>query len=164
MSLLHFALQVSRLDHLRFAFAAIQFRADVFWLYLALTVLTFIGVIKIFRDELAERRGLDKFLPFGRLFYAIPMGVFGVFHFVNLNLISSMIPKWMPWHLFWAYFVGAALLAASLSIILEIHAWLAGALLGSMFLLFVVMIDIHGLWRRMAIDFFWALALEGNGV
>ncbi len=157
---MYFAPQVSGHEQFAFAFAAIQFRVDVFWLYLALTVLTFIGVIKIFRDELAERRGLDKFLPFGRLFYAIPMGVFGVFHFVNLNLISSMIPKWMPWHLFWAYFVGAALLAASLSIILEKYAWLAGLLLGCMFLLFVAMMDIHAIVVTHGNRFFLAVGLR----
>jgi uncharacterized membrane protein len=160
MSLSPNSFQFFRHAHFAFDFAAIQFRADVFWLYLACAVLSAIGVTKIFRGELAQRRGPDKFLPFGRLFYAIPMGVFGVFHFVNAAQVATLIPKWMPWHMFWTYFVGIALIAASLSIILQTNAWLAGALLGCMFLLFVAMMDIHGVIASHGSRFSWALALR----
>jgi uncharacterized membrane protein YphA (DoxX/SURF4 family) len=45
----------------------------------------------------------------------------------------------MPWASFWTYFVGAALIAACLSILTDIKADLAGLMLGIMFVLFPLM-------------------------
>jgi hypothetical protein len=50
----------------------------------------------------------------------------------------------MPFRLFWAYFVGVALIAASLSIAAKILVRWSGLLLALMMLLFVVMMDIPG--------------------
>ena len=43
----------------------------VFWMYVCAALLLVIGVVKIVR-ELPQRDGLDKTVPFGRLFFAIP--------------------------------------------------------------------------------------------
>ena len=51
----------------------------------------------------------------------------------------------MPWRLFWAYFVGFALLAASLSIATKIQVRWSGLLFGIMMFLFVVTLDIREL-------------------
>ena len=48
----------------------------------------------------------------------------------------------MPWRLFWAYFVGVALVAASLSIATKIQVRWSGLLLGLTMFLFVAMMDI----------------------
>jgi uncharacterized membrane protein YphA (DoxX/SURF4 family) len=48
----------------------------------------------------------------------------------------------MPWRLFWAYFVGFALLAASLSIATNIQIRWSGLLFGIMMVLFVAMLHI----------------------
>lgn len=66
----------------------------------------------------------------------------------------------MPWHMFWTYLVGVALVAASLSIILKINARLAGILLGCMFVLFVVMMDIRALVLTHNSRQFWAITLR----
>ena len=66
----------------------------------------------------------------------------------------------MPWHMFWAYFVGFALIAASLSIILKIQARLAATLLGCMFVLFVLMMDIRALVLTHNSRQFWAITLR----
>lgn len=52
------------------------------------------------------------------------------------------VPSYMPWRLFWAYFVGFALLAASLSIATKIQVRWSGLLFGIMMFLFVAMIHI----------------------
>jgi uncharacterized membrane protein len=52
------------------------------------------------------------------------------------------VPSYMPWRLFWAYFVGFALLAASLSIATKIQVRWSGLLFGIMMFLFVAMLHI----------------------
>jgi uncharacterized membrane protein len=54
--------------------------------------------------------------------------------------VKDAVPSYMPWHIFWALLVGAALIAASLSILAEVKAGLAGLLMGIMLFLFVLMI------------------------
>jgi len=52
------------------------------------------------------------------------------------------VPSYMPWRLFWAYFVGFALLSASLSTATRIQVRWFGLLFGSMMFLFVAMVHI----------------------
>jgi hypothetical protein len=56
----------------------------------------------------------------------------------------EMVPTYMPWRLFWVYFVGVALIAASLSIATKIQVRWSGLLLGIMMFLFVAMLYIPG--------------------
>jgi uncharacterized membrane protein len=148
--------------HADFAVAAAAFAipADVFWMNFAGIVLLVIGLIKISKDELPQRRGLEKIMPFGRLFYAIPMGVFGAEHLVDSADISGGVPAWMPAHLFWTYLVGIALIAAALSIILKRYAKLAATLLGCMFLIFVALIHIPNIVAMHGARLFWAICLR----
>ena len=142
------------------ALAVFPIRAEVFWPYFDGTVLLAIGLIKIIKDELPQKRGLDKIFPFGRLFYAIPLGAFGTEHFTDTKDIASIVPSWMPWHTFWVYLVGAALIAAALSIILEKYSRLAATLLGCMFLVFVALIHIPNIVAAHGARLFWAIALR----
>ena len=134
--------------------------ADVFWPYFTGVVLLLIGLMKIIKDELPQRHGLDKILPFGRLFFAMPMGVFGTEHLVDASDMAQAVPSWMPAHLFWAYLVGVALIAAALSIILNKHARLAATLLGSMLLVFVATIHIPNIVAQHGARLFWTIALR----
>lgn len=79
-------------------------------------------------------------LVVGRLFFAAALVIFGVQHFLYAKFIATLIPAWIPGHLFWAYFVGAAFFAAALSIATKIEGHLAAALLGFMFLSWVVVL------------------------
>ena len=132
----------------------------MFWLYFAAIVLFAIGLTIIIKDELPQRHGLEKILPFGRLFFAIPMGVFGTEHLVDASDIAQVVPSWMPAHLFWTYLVGVALIAAALSIVLNKHARLAATLLGSMLLVFVVLIHIPNIVGQHGARLFWMIALR----
>ena len=64
----------------------------------------------------------------------------------------------MPWRLFWAYFVGFALLAASLSIATKIQVRWSGLLFGIMMFLFVAMLDIPGALANPRDRFAWTLS------
>jgi len=81
--------------------------------------------------------GLIKSGPF--LFGASSV-VFGVDHFLVLNVIASLVPAWLPGGLFWAYLTGAAFVAAGVSIATQRMARWGAFLLGTMFLLWFLLL------------------------
>lgn len=72
--------------------------------------------------------------------YALPLIVFGIQHFMYARFVATLVPAWIPARLFWNYFVGAAFFTASISLMVKIKAFLAAALLGLMFFLWVVIV------------------------
>jgi uncharacterized membrane protein len=92
----------------------------------------------------AESRGLEKVVSLSNLLFAMPLAAFGAEHFAAAAGISQIVPSFMPWHLFWTYLVGCALVAASLSIATKIQVQWSGLLFGIMMFLFVAMMDIPG--------------------
>lgn len=78
----------------------------------------------------------------GRYLYAIPFGIFGIFHFMMAGDMAGMVP--FPGGVFWVYLTGIALLAACISFVIEKKVRLAGILLGIMLLIFVFSIHIPG--------------------
>jgi uncharacterized membrane protein len=133
--------------------------AIAFWMYVCASLLFIIGLIKIF-GELPQEHGLDKIMPFGRLFFAIPMAVFGSEHFTATVDIATIVPRWIPAHTFWVYLVGVAFICAALSIATLVRARLAAALVGMTFLIFVLVMDLPGTLAHPGNRFFWALALR----
>ncbi|HEY6414514.1 MAG TPA: hypothetical protein VIX42_12565 [Edaphobacter sp.] len=89
---------------------------------------------------LGKRNVQNALAQAGRYMFAIALVVFAVQHFMYGAFVATLVPAWIPWHLFWAYFVGVAFLAAALSIATNKASGLAGILLGAMFLLWVVML------------------------
>jgi uncharacterized membrane protein len=79
-------------------------------------------------------RAIQIFALIGAWLFAISMVTFGIAHFVVPGFIASLIPKWIPWHLFLAYFTGAAFIAAAIAIVTRTFAKTAACLLGIMFL------------------------------
>lgn len=73
----------------------------------------------------------------GRYLFAVSLVIFGSLHFMRTRVIASLIPGWMPGHVFLAYFTGASLIAAGLAIAAGKLARLAGILLAVMFLIWV---------------------------
>jgi len=131
----------------------------VFWMYVCASLIFIIGLIKISR-ELSQQRGVDKIMPFGRMFFAIPLAVFGSEHFTITANIASLVPRWIPAHTFWVYLVGLAFICAAVSITVLVQARLAAALVGMTFLIFVLVMDLPGTIAQPHNRFFWALALR----
>jgi uncharacterized membrane protein len=94
------------------------------------------------KTDIARARGLDKIVALSNLCFAIPLAVFGAEHLSGARFIMLGVPSYMPWRLFWAYFVGFALLSASLSIATKIQVRWSGLLFGIMMFLFVAMLHI----------------------
>jgi len=128
------------------AFVAIP--SEVRWTYFALGMVLAIGLITIFlRGDWQKARGFDKLILFGPLFYAAPLAAFGTEHFTLATAVASIVPKWIPWHLFWAYFLGACFIAAALSLVTRIQPRLSASLLALTFFLFVVLMDLPA-WAK----------------
>jgi len=122
--------------------------ADVFWPYCAGITVLLCALPGIFARDLPKAHGLDKILAFGPLFYALPMAAFGAQHFTGARFVARMVPAWVPWHLFWTYFIGTALIAAALSIVTRQQAWLSASLLALLLFLFVVTMHIPTLLSK----------------
>lgn len=116
--------------------------STVIWSYATGGLVFAVGLVMIFvRGDWQRAQGLDKLILFGPLFYAAPLAAFGTEHFTLTKDIASIVPDWIPWHMFWAYFVGACFIAAALSLVTKIQARLAASLVGLTFFLFVVLMD-----------------------
>jgi uncharacterized membrane protein len=140
--------------------AAFSVPGPVFWPYFSGAAILAIGLPIILKNEVPQAHGLDKLMPFGRLFYAIPLAVFAGEHFAVARLIAPTVPAWIPAHLFWIYFVGVALVAAALSIVVKKYAHLAATLLGIMIFLFVLLIHIPKVVANPRDRIAWAVALR----
>ena len=133
--------------------------AIVFWMYVCAFLVFIIGLIKIV-GELSQQHGVNKIMPFGRLFFAIPLAVFGSEHFTITANVATLVPSWIPWHTFWVYLVGVAFICAALSIAVNVKARLAAALVGMTMLIFVFAMDMPAAVASPGNRFFWALALR----
>lgn len=116
---------------------------DVIWSYsvAALTLALWLVATSL-RDDWSKARGLDRLILLGPPFYAAPLAAFGTEHFTQTAVIASLVPAWIPWPRFWAYFVGACFVAAALSLVTRIQARLAASLLALTFFFFVLLMDV----------------------
>jgi len=121
----------------------LDFPSTAFLMSAAGLALLVIGLLAAKKD-IAQARGIDKVVALTHLCVAIPLAVFGAEHISDGKSLLNAVPSYMPWHLFWVYFVGFALAAASLSIATKIHARWSGLLFAVMMFLFVAMLHIPG--------------------
>lgn len=109
-----------------------------------------VGVVLLACGAVEQLRGktrwtwLEGFVAFGVVLFASPLGTFGAEHFVIPKDIASLVPAWLPARQGIAYFVGAALIGASLSFIFRKYTRLAALLTAIMFFSFVCLIHVPG--------------------
>ena len=108
------------------------------------------------------------FTMFGCFAMGLTCAVFGIDHFVYTQFVATLVPSWVPGHMFWTYFCGAALIAAGAGMVLHIQARLASALLGSMIFIWLLVLhvpralaDPHGENGNEWTSVFEALAFSG---
>ena len=82
-------------------------------------------------DELQTRRGVPHdraTLRTARIMYGVALLPFGYAHFANPGGTAALVPGWLPGHMAWAYVTGATFIAASVAVLMGIHARPATAL------------------------------------
>jgi uncharacterized membrane protein len=84
----------------------------------------------------------NKIMSLSQFPLAIMVLIFGIDHFIYLGYVSTLVPAWIPGHIFWTYFAGAALIASGTGIILNIEARLAATMLGIMLFIWVIILHI----------------------
>ncbi len=94
------------------------------------------------KNEHPVGRLLSKLIPFGPVLFSIPVISFGTLHLLYAKEVADYVPSWVPYHLFWTYLAGIALIASGLAIILKIKSRLAATLLGSMIFSWFIILHI----------------------
>ncbi|MCE7925305.1 MAG: DoxX family membrane protein [Haliscomenobacteraceae bacterium CHB4] len=88
---------------------------------------------------------MNAFLSLGRWLFPVPFLVFGLFHFMNAQLMAdSVVPAYMPAKIVWVFLSGGCLIAAALSMYLGKYDKLAAALLAVFLLFLVLLVDLPG--------------------
>jgi uncharacterized membrane protein len=136
-----------------------EFSRTVFSMCTGGIVLFLIGIWAV-RAHFARTGGLDRVVALGNMCFAMPLAVFGALHLSAAPGLATMVPSYMPWKLFWAYFVGVALIAASLSIATKIQVQWSGLLFGCMMFIFVAMMDLPGTLAKPHDRISWTLLLR----
>lgn len=134
----------------------------VFWPCCAGPLVLVTGLVS-FRKEIAAASALDKLGTLASVFVAASLAVFAAEHIAGARILVRLVPAWMPARLFWAYFVGFALLAASLSLTFQKIVRWSTLLLAIMFFLFVASIHIPNVITHPKDGIFWAVMLRDLG-
>jgi uncharacterized membrane protein len=121
----------------------LEFSGTALWMFAAGVALLAIGLLAA-KNDIAQSRGIDKLVALTHLCFAIPLAVFGAEHLSSPQSLLALVPPYMPWRMFWVYFVGFALIAASLSIASKRHVQWSGLLFGAMMFLFVATVHLPG--------------------
>jgi uncharacterized membrane protein len=130
-----------------------------FWMCAAGLIYLAAGVF-ILRKEINAASGWDKLILLDGVFIAVPLAVFATEHFFDARFIQQGVPSWIPAHLFWAYFVGCALLAAATSLTVGKFERLSSTLLGLMLFLFVCTIHLPNALAEPKDRFVWTVVLR----
>ena len=99
---------------------------------------------------LAAARGdgssLDRVFEMAARFAPWALGAFlaycGVLHFPYAKYVASLIPPWIPAHMFWTYFAAIALIAGGIGVLVPRTARLAATLSGVMLFSWVFLVHI----------------------
>jgi len=85
---------------------------------------------------------LGKLMPLGRIFFSVMLIVFGIDHFLYAQFVATLVPEWIPGHLFWTYFAAVALIGSGISIISKIKIGLVSMLAGIMIFIWLLVLHI----------------------
>ncbi len=88
---------------------------------------------------------MKPFIPskVAEIVYALVIGMFSVAHFMKTDMMTPMIPSFMPGEAsIWVYVTGAALILAAIAIIIEKFKTLACYLLAAMLITFVLTLHL----------------------
>jgi len=94
------------------------------------------------QKDRALLRPLEALIPFGIFFFSIMLVIFGIEHFLYADGVQTLVPDWIPGHLFWTYFAAVALIGAGVAFIFRIKVKLIGILTGIMIFIWFLVLHI----------------------
>jgi len=97
----------------------------------------------------------DKGVRIARVFYGLAMLAFGLSHFFYLQLTAPLIPSWLLWPVFWAYFTGTTYLLAGAAVLTGIFARLAATLAAVQMGSFLLLVWLPIILAGKMTDFNW---------
>ena len=118
-----------------------------------------LGVVANWRD-VATARGLEKIVALRSVCVAVALAIFGALHLFGIRFVLSLVPTYLPLRTFWAYLVGAGLIAAALSIATKKGVRWSGLLFGAMMYAFVAMIHFPGALRTPGDSNIWTIVFR----
>jgi uncharacterized membrane protein len=130
------------------------------WGMLVAGVVALIAGLVLARARFHAASGADRVIVLGPVFEAVALAIFAAEHFTAARDLMPIVPHWLPWRLFWTYFVGVALLAAAISFNVWRHVRWSAALLALLFLIIVATIDLPSLPKGAHNRFFWILTVR----
>ena len=93
--------------------------------------------------------GNKLFLILGRVFFSIMLIAFGIDHFLYTGFVATLVPNWIPWHIFWTYFAAVTLIGSGVCIMFKIMIRQVSILLGIMLFIWFIILHIP---RAIAAD------------
>jgi uncharacterized membrane protein len=123
-------------------------------------VAALVAGLSLVQTRFTTASGVGRVLVLGPVFEAVALAIFAAEHFVLARELSVIVPRWMPGPLFLTYFVGVALLAAAISLIVWRHVRLSASLLALLFLIIVATIDLPNLPKHIHERLFWTLTVR----
>lgn len=102
--------------------------------------LVFGGFPPTHRAAGTPRYDSGKVIRTGLYLFAISSVIFGIDHFLILRFIASLVPVWIPGAMFWAIFTGAGFIVAGVCMFTDRFGKLATFWLGTMFLLWFLLL------------------------
>jgi uncharacterized membrane protein len=89
-----------------------------------------------------SHRHQKSFILAGRIFFSIMLIVFGIDHFLYAKFVAMLVPRWIPFPVFWTYFSAVALIGSGLCLLFRIRVGAAGLLCGAMLFLWLLVLHI----------------------
>ena len=115
---------------------------NVWWPAACTAVIT--GTVWVLCISLAkDRRGFftgSKGMCIARALFGVGLIPFGIAHFLYPEATAPLVPSWLQWPTFWAYFTGVTFIAAGVAIIARVLARLAAVLITLQIGLFTLII------------------------
>lgn len=133
------------------------------WAMLIAGAVALVAGLILVRGRFRASSGAEKILVLGPVFEAVALAIFSAEHATDAHDLMAIVPHWIPFPLFWTYFVGAALLAAAVSFIAWRCVRWSAIFLALFFFIIVATVDLPNLAAQAHDRFFWILTVRELG-